>query len=79
MCHQGAVVSKESFWNNFLHPLSFSAEAAKVEEGSICSVLQVHAVIGVSHSMEEDTRKEEVEEHWARTHPCFTSLETANV
>ena len=64
--HQGEIISKKPLEESSLLPLFFGAKAAKIEEGSICSVLQVHAIIVVSYSMAEDTGKEEVHEHWGQ-------------
>ena len=46
----------------------------KVKEGSVTSILQVHALVQIFHCVADDTGEEKVEQHWNQDAPLLYAI-----
>ena len=69
--HECTIISQVSFKNGPLDCLCLGSQATQVKEGSIMSVLQLHALLQIFQCVVEDAGEEKVEQHWSRDAPLL--------
>ena len=75
MSHECIVISKESFLDEAVEGLGFSAQPPKVKDGTIIAEADIYSLIHVPYCLPQDASEEKVEQNWSKDTALFDPLE----
>ena len=71
MSHECTVISKESFLDEAVEGLGFSAQPPKLKDGTIIAEADIYSLIHVPYCLPQDASEEKVEQNWSKDTALF--------